>query len=120
VLKKAKASPVTQDFFRTLAENRRLDVVPFVAEQFTKLLAESRDETTAEVISAHPLNAKQLKALEASLKKATGRKAVHMQVSEKADILGGLIVKVDGKVFDNSIANKIDRLGADLRARAQG
>lgn len=119
LLAKMKISDLTRKFFGVLARNRRLRAAPLVAERFALLLAESRNEVTAEVTSAQPLSAAQLKELKASIKKATGRSDVHMVTKEKPEILGGVIIRVDGKMFDNSIASKISRLATTLKAGAQ-
>lgn len=115
----AKADTLTKDFIRVLVENRRTPIVPFVVEEYARLLAESRNETTARVTVAHPLKPAQVKELEASLKKATGRSAVHVDVTEDATILGGVVIHVDGKMFDNSIATKINRLAREMKTQVQ-
>lgn len=119
VLGSVKASALTRDFFRVLAENRRMAVTPFVVDEFNMRLAESRNEATAQVTSAYALSAAQLKELEAALKKATGRSAVHIVTKEDPEILGGVVIHVDGKMFDNSIASKINRLARDMKAQVQ-
>lgn len=114
-----KANALTRDFFRVLAENRRMAATPFVVDAFGALLAQSRNEATALVTSAYPLKPAQLKELEAGLKKATGRSAVHIETKEDPEILGGVVIHVDGKMFDNSIATKINRLARDMKTQVQ-
>lgn len=116
ILAKMGLSALTKQFFGVVAQNRRLAIIPQVAKRFSALLAESRNETTAEVISAYPLTAGQLKTLKTSLIKATGHADIHLVTKEKSDILGGLIIKVDGKMFDNSIASKMARLSVSLKS----
>jgi F-type H+-transporting ATPase subunit delta len=119
ILDLAKASTLTHDFFRTLAANRRMAVTAFVVDEFNRLLAESRNETTAQVTSAYALSAAQIKELQESLKTSTGRSAVHIVTKEDPEILGGVIVHVDGKMFDNSIASKISRLASAMKTQVQ-
>lgn len=114
-----KANALTHDFFRVLAENRRMAITPFVVARYAELLAESRNESTALVTSAHPLKPAQLKELEAGLRKATGRSAVHIETKEDPQILGGVVIHVDGKMFDNSIATKIQRLSVAMKTQVQ-
>ena len=116
VLTGIKASKLTHEFFRVLIENRRLDIAPFVAEYFTRAVMDSRNETIATVTTAYPLSEKQVGALKTSLKKATGRDDVQVVLKENPEILGGVVVHVDGKMFDNSVAGKINRLSASLKA----
>lgn len=113
------ANKLTVKFFQTLAKNRRLDVTPFAAEHFMKLLAEARNEVTAHVTTATPLTPKQEAALQQAIKKATGRSAVHVVTKEDPEILGGVIVQVDGKTLDNSVASKIERLASAMKSAAR-
>ena len=46
----------TEKFLGVLAQNRRLAQLPAVIRAFRSLAAEHRGETTAEVVSAHPLS----------------------------------------------------------------
>lgn len=119
VLTSIKVTSLTQDFFAVLGKNRRLEIAPLVAERFAALVLESRNEAVAEVVSAHPLTAAQVKELKQAVKAATGRDDIHVVTKEKPEILGGVIVKVDGKMFDNSIATKISRLATSLKEEVQ-
>ena len=119
VLTQMKVSKMTQEFFRVLAENRRLAVTPFVVEQFADLVAQSRNETTADVTSAYPLSPAQLKELKQSIIKAMGRADVQLRTHEDPEILGGVVIRVDGKMFDNSISSKIERLATSMKAQVQ-
>jgi F-type H+-transporting ATPase subunit delta len=119
VLTVMKASALSRDFFRVLAENRRMAVIPLLVAEFNKRLAESRNEATAQVSSAYALSAAQKKELQDALKKATGRAAVHLVTKEDPEILGGVVIHVDGKMFDNSVASKINRLARDMKTQVQ-
>lgn len=119
VLAKLKANKLTRDFFRVLAENRRLDTTAWVIRQFGELLREDRGEVRANVTTAHKLSADQIKLLEGAIKKATGYKQVDIQTHENPEILGGVIVNVGGKMFDNSVATKIRNLASSMKHEVQ-
>lgn len=115
ILRKVKSSPLTIQFFVRLAKNRRLALTAIVAELFAYKVEQSRGELTAEVISALPLKAGDQESLTKSLSKSTGKK-VKLKVKENADILGGLIVKLGGKMLDASVAGRMERLRQSLKA----
>ena len=115
ILRRVKSSPLTVQFFVRLAKNRRLPLTLLVAEIFAYKMEQSRGEMTAIVTSAMPLNAKDQAALASSLSKSTG-KTVKLQVKENADILGGLIVKLGGKMLDASVLGRMERLKQSLKA----
>ena len=114
VLEKARAHKLTRNLGRVLASNRRLDLLPVVISEFLVRLAESRGEASAEVIVPAALSSAQLSEIEGSLKKALGRK-VNVAVKEDSSLLGGLIVKIGGRMFDYSVAGKLERLKLALK-----
>lgn len=117
VLAKINAGELTRKFFRVLAANQRLAVVKEVIEQYGRELAKSRGELMAEVTSAYPLSKDEKANVEKSLTKSTGKK-VNVAYSESPEILGGLIVKVGGKMVDNSVLGKINKLQLQMKAGA--
>lgn len=117
VLAKLKATELTRKFFRVLAANQRLSVVHEVIEQYGLELAKSRGELLAEVTSAYPLSKEEKTTIEQSLKKSTGKK-VNVAYHESPEILGGLIVKVGGKMIDNSVLGKIEKLQLQMKSGA--
>lgn len=114
LLKKAKSSPITLQFFVRLAKNRRLALTALVIERLEFFVSESRGELTADVTAAGALSDSQLSSISASLGKSTG-KVVKLKVKQNPDILGGLIVKIGGKMLDASVLGKLDRLRQAIR-----
>lgn len=120
VLASAKAQPLTRSFFKTLAENRRLAALPVIAERFAQMLATSRNEASAEVISAQPLASKQVQEIQKALEKSTGHNTVHVITQVDPSVMGGVVVKIGGKMFDNSIATKLGRLANVMKSQMLG
>jgi F-type H+-transporting ATPase subunit delta len=109
-----KLDPLTGNFLGVLAQNRRLSELANVVRAFTGMAAAHRGETTAEVTSAHPLSADQVKALKAQLKSRTGRDvAVNLNVDPA--ILGGLVVKLGSRLFDSSIRTRLNTLATAMK-----
>ncbi len=109
ILAKAGMRPLTVNFFKLVAKKRRLFAIRNMIQAFRALLAESRGEVSAEVISADELTPGQIDRLKAELKAAVGQ---DVQLSRKIDpaILGGLIVKVGSRMIDNSLKTKLANL----------
>jgi F-type H+-transporting ATPase subunit delta len=104
----------TRNFLGVLARGRRLPILGQVIRDFAKLAAHHRGETTAEVISAHPLNDDQVAALRAKLKTSLGRDvAIDLRVDPA--ILGGLVVRVGSRMIDSSIKTKLDNLALAMK-----
>ena len=106
--------PITANFLGVLAQNRRLGQLPNVIRAFNLLAAHHRGETTAEVVSAHPLNDEQLAALRSNLKNRIGRD-VSVDLTVDPAILGGLVVKVGSEMIDGSIRTKLNTLAHAMK-----
>jgi F-type H+-transporting ATPase subunit delta len=100
---------MTRNFLQLLVKNRRLFALRDIIAAFRKLLADHRNELTADVISAVPLSEAQADDLKATLKAKTGRDiSLNMRVDPA--ILGGLIVKIGSRMVDSSIRSKLNAL----------
>lgn len=105
---------IATHFVGVLAENGRLRELGAIARAFKAIVAAHRGETSAEVISAHPLDATQLGAIKDRLRKRFGREvAIDAQVDPA--ILGGLIVRMGSTQIDGSIRTKINTLANAMK-----
>ena len=105
---------ITTNFLGVLAQNRRLGQLPNVIRAFNLLAAHHRGETTAEVVSAHPLNDDQVEALRSNLRNRIGRD-VSVDLTVDPAILGGLVVKVCSEMIDGSIRTKLNTLAHAMK-----
>ncbi|MBV8686327.1 MAG: F0F1 ATP synthase subunit delta [Alphaproteobacteria bacterium] len=106
--------PVTAKFLGVVAQNRRLTQLPAIIRFFNLLAAAHRGETTAEVVSARPLDDSQVAALRSSLKSRVGRD-VAVDLTVDPTILGGLIVKIGSQQIDGSIRTKLNNLASAMK-----
>jgi F-type H+-transporting ATPase subunit delta len=106
--------PITSNFLGVLARNRRLTQLPAVIRFFNLLAAAHRGETTAEVVSARPLDDGQVAALRANLKSRVGRD-VTVDLTVDPAILGGLVVKIGSQQIDGSIRTKLNTLASAMK-----
>ncbi len=114
VAKAMKLDKITTNFLGVLAQNRRLAELGSVIAAYEGLASAHRGEATADVTSAHPLDAKQISALKAQLKKKIGRDvAVNLNIDPS--ILGGLIVKIGSQMIDSSIKTRLNTLAVAMK-----
>ena len=109
-----KLDPLTSNFLGVLAQNRRLAQLGKIIRAFNLLAADHRGETTAEVISARPLDDEQIAAIKTRLKSRVGRD-VAVDLSVDPSILGGLVVKVGSQMIDGSIRTKLNTLAQAMK-----
>lgn len=104
----------TTSFLGVLAENRRLGQLGAIIRAFRQLAAQHRGETTAEVVSAHPLDDGQVDALKQQLRTRTGRD-VAIDLSVDPSLLGGLVVKIGSQMIDSSIRTRLNSLAHAMK-----
>lgn len=109
-----KLDQTTSNFLGVLAQNRRLGQLPAIIRAFRQLAAAHRGETTAEVISAHPLEADQVDALKQQLRTRLGRD-VNVDLSVDPSLLGGLVVKIGSQMIDSSIKTRLNSLAHAMK-----
>ena len=106
--------PITTNFIGVLARNGRKGQLPSVIRAFRRLAAEHRGETTAEIITARPLNDDQVGQLKQQLRARAGRD-VTLDTTVDPAILGGIVVKLGSQQIDASIRTKLNRLASAMK-----
>jgi F-type H+-transporting ATPase subunit delta len=114
IAKKLNLDPIAANFLGVLARNGRKGQLAQVIRLFRRLAADHRGETTAEVVSAHPLSDEQVTKLKAQLKARAGRD-VTIDARTDPQILGGLIIKLGSEMIDSSLKTKLNRLAQAMK-----
>jgi len=109
IAEKMTLAPVLANALALMAEKRRLFVTPQLLGALRGLLAEARNEVTADVVSAKALTKAQSEKLAATLSKSVG-KTVTINAIVDESLIAGLIVKVGSKMIDTSILSKLNSL----------
>ncbi len=117
ILERAGIGAEVKNLVGVMITNRRLAALPAVAQAFGALLAERRGQQTAEVVTAYPLTDTQRAQITARLTEA-GYSGVRLSESVDASILGGLIVRIGSRLYDNSIKSKLQRLQYAMKGAA--
>lgn len=95
-----------------LAERHRIGLLGPIAEDFGELWNAQRQVLSADVVSAVPLDERQLAALREAARGKTGRDVEFKTVVDPA-LQGGLRLTLQGRVYDGSVRARL----AALRAR---
>lgn len=98
-----------RNFLSVLAENRRLGLLPQIANEYEELKAIAENTVHAEVTTAIALSAEQRKSLSEALAKRFN-KAVEIHETVDANLIGGAIVRVGDFVVDGSLTSRVMRL----------
>jgi F-type H+-transporting ATPase subunit delta len=103
-------------FLKTLVANHRLDAFEDIARAYAVMANESEGIKEGLAYSAAPLTAGQLAQIESSLGKSLGAQ-IHLTNRVEPSLLGGVKVAVDGKVYDGSLAQRLEDLKKTLLSK---
>ena len=108
IIKKAlKAFDKTiASFILVLIENNRIDYLPNIIESFKELYNELKGIISVEIITKEKLSDVLFKKIVHFLEKNYQKKVEAKEVFQD-DIIGGIIVKVNGTIIDDSVLNKL-------------
>lgn len=110
-------SPIVKKLLLLLAERDRLVILPpLLAAYRERLLDHQKVVRRVEVTTAGPLGAAQAAAIEGSLARASGR-TVLLATRIDPSIIGGLVARVGGTVYDGSITRQLEKMKQRLVER---
>jgi F-type H+-transporting ATPase subunit delta len=102
------------NFFRTLADNGRLNVLPEIAAAYEAMRDEAEGRIEVEVRSAEPIG----DAMRASLKSALERRlqrAVELENVIDPSLIGGAVIRAGDLVIDGSVHGRLEGLATALK-----
>lgn len=113
VAEQLKLRPSMRDFLSLLADHRRLDQLVGIADQYQKIVDQMLGRVRATITSAAPLTAEQTGAVTSALARQSGRTVL---ADERVDpqMLGGVVVDIEGKVYDGSLRTQLEALATSI------
>jgi len=110
-------SPLVSRLVDLLAKRGRLELLPAVAQAFVAAWNAERGVVPAAAVSAVPLDADQRAALARELGRVTGRQ-VELTTRVDSALLGGVEVRLEGRVYDGSVRSRLRALRQHLTEEA--
>ena len=108
-----QAHPYLVSFMKLLVEKERFNAFGDCVKWFTDRYNEDYRIVEARVTSAIPLTEDRLEALRAKLKEISGRNVI-VKLNVDPGVIGGIRVEMDGRRYDNTIQNRLERLRHNL------
>ena len=102
------------NFVQALADYDRLSLLPVIAAQFDVLKANHEKTIEVSVTSAYDLSEQE----QATLKEALHRKlqrTVALETATDSDLLGGVVIRTEDTVIDDSVRGKLEKLAGTLQ-----
>lgn len=109
VCKKLKAATITQNFLFLLCDKERTQILPEISTALQHHTDVQSGVVRAVVNSATELSKKQLADLVKGLSELKG-KPVKVTSAVQPGLLGGIVVEMDGSVYDGSIKKRLDTI----------
>jgi len=109
-LLKDKVHPITISFFEIIIQKNREMLLPAIAEELRRQYNVLRGISMAKVYTVFPLDESLRKAFKSMVQAYTGKKEVQLQEEVDEDLIGGYLLKVEGKQVDESLKGKLKEL----------
>ena len=116
ILDRLKPATPTGKLILLLASRGRLALLPEVLDVYRERLLEYRNVLRAEVTTAAPLSPERAAQLQQRLANATGR-TVTMTTKVDESIIGGVVTRIGGTVYDGSVATRLAKVRDRLEQR---
>lgn len=106
-------SPLLANFFGVLAENNRLRALAAIGREYERLEDRRVGRIRARLRSARSLPDDDQLRIRETLERRTGKEVVAEALVDPA-LLGGVVVEMQGRVFDGSVRMRLERLRQSL------
>lgn len=116
ILERVKPTTPVGKLVLLLASRGRLALLPDLLDVYRERLMEYRNVLSAEVTTAAPLSPERAEQLQQRLANATGR-TITMTTKVDASIIGGVVTRIGGTVYDGSVATRLAKVRDRLEQR---
>jgi F-type H+-transporting ATPase subunit delta len=102
-------SPLTVKFLSLLLERDRLMELAGIVSCYRRLLNEAKGRVEARVVSTDTLDAALVEQLRQRLRGLAGKEVILQQDTDPS-LLGGLLIELEGKIYDGSIRTQLEKM----------
>jgi F-type H+-transporting ATPase subunit delta len=106
---KAEIQPLTLKFLVLITNNKRENYIPGICRNFLDMTREDQNIKSAVLITATEINQKTNEKIRNLLEKELNA-TVELNCKTDPEIIGGLILRIDDKQFDSSVATQLKKI----------
>tara|TARA_E500000331_G_scaffold260223_1_gene251136 strand:- start:121 stop:501 length:381 start_codon:yes stop_codon:yes gene_type:complete len=107
-------STAAVNFIGVLADYDRLMLLPTIAMQYEVLKANHEKTIDVEVVSAYSMSEQEQSELKTALDRRLQR-TVALETTTDSDLLGGVVIRTEDMVIDDSVRGKLQKLAGTLQ-----
>ncbi|MCR2821374.1 F0F1 ATP synthase subunit delta [Lederbergia panacisoli] len=110
----SNVSPFVAHTLQLLIDRHRQSDIVDVAKGFIDLANKENGVAEATVYSTRPLTAAEAESISASFAPKVGRRSLNIENIVDSNLLGGLKIRIENRIYDGSLRGKLDRLERTL------
>jgi F-type H+-transporting ATPase subunit delta len=110
---KSKINTLTLNFLLLITNNKRESYIPDICRNFLELTRKDQNIKSAVIVTASEINIKTTNKIKALLEKELNA-TVELNCKTDPEIIGGLILRVDDKQYDSSVATQLRKIKQQL------
>jgi F-type H+-transporting ATPase subunit delta len=108
-----KLSPIVVNFLHLLVDKNRMRYLPDITVLYRELVDEAAGRARVRLATAHDLSQKKLQELTQGLQNLLGKQVI-MEVETDSSLIGGVVARVGGMVYDGSVRTQLEQLKETL------
>lgn len=109
IASKLKFEKTTIHFLYILIENSRFSLILEIVDDFSKIIALSKNIKYIQVTSAYKLGKKEIDLISGILESEIGKK-VKLETNVDPSLIGGVVIQYDCNLIDCSVSGALDRI----------
>ena len=109
IIGKLALSGTVANFLQLILDRNRLAFLSQIAESYSAFADELSGVIRPTLSSGLPLDGGQVEEIKAALEKLTGKKVV-LDVQVDPALIGGVVTKIGGTVYDGSVRTQLDKI----------
>jgi len=113
-LLRGRPSDLRQRLITLLLERDRIELLPLIAKAYVKLWNARKGIVEAEAVSARELDETEARAIAAAAGRAMGGKQIELRRRVDPGLMGGLLLRMEGRIYDGSVRSRLRALREQL------
>lgn len=110
---KGQVNDLTLSFLMLITENKREAEIPGICRNFLELTRKDQNIKTATLTTATEINSNTIEKIRQIIEKETGS-GIELTTRINPELIGGIILRVDDKQYDASVAAQLKKIRQQL------